>query len=536
MRNNLLLCLLISVVLVACNEAGLSNNANEIRVELIDGTLRRTYIYEESISVDEFLRRVDANVSELDRVNPSRFTQIADGMTITIVRVTENIACVEQEYPFETRRLPTDALEPNVEEILQRGENGILQICERCIFENGTQTTCSETSRTVITEAKEQIIYYGTGGVDVPITIEGSLAYIAGGQAWVIKDNVRNRRPVTSDGGLDGRVFDLSPNGQQLLFTRFTENDTDPEFSNELWAILDIGAPEPVRLLPDNVLEGAWYPSESYTISYSTAEPRSGFPSWEAYNDMYVMRVDSQTGETVDFRDIVEVNARGIYSYWGTNYKWSPNGQSLAWSQADGVGLVDLETGEFITLTTFPHFDPAIAAGWVWQPELNWSKDSQLLTATLHGEPFGSEGDVNSVVFDIAVISPERNLVIEEVISRAGIWAQPQYSPIGQDAGGFPEYQMAYLQARDPLNSLGGEYDLYVADRDGSNPKKIFPPEGRQGIRPFNEAQPTEFIWSPSGRHIAIIYQGNLWIVELETLSTQQITTDGQASNPIWTN
>jgi hypothetical protein len=94
---------------------------------------------------------------------------------------------------------------------------------------------------------------------------------------------------------------------------------------------------------------------------------------------------------------------------------------------------------------------------------------------------------------------------------------------------------VAYLQARDPLNSLGGEYDLVVADRDGSNPTVVFPPEGRPGIRPFNEIQPTEFEWSPAGTHIAIIYQGNLWIVEVDTRLAQQITTDGQASHPRWT-
>jgi hypothetical protein len=456
-------------------------------------------------------------------------------MTITIVRVTEEVVCSEGELPYQTRQIPTDALDPGDTEIAQTGTNGVLQTCQRCIYENTIQTACTTTSQTVLVEPKEEIIYFGTGGVDVPIVVEGKLAYISGGQAWFIEGNVRNKRPVTTEGRLDGRVFDLSPNGRQLLFTRLTEDTADPEFSNELWAVLNTGDPDPVRLLPDNVIQGAWYPSESFTVTYSTAEPRDSFPGWEAYNDIYTMRIDSQSGQTVDFQEVVGVNAIGIYSYWGTNYVWSPDGSQLAWSRADSVGLVDLEKKDFVTLLEFPHFDPAIVANWVWQPEISWSRDSQILLTTIHGAPYGSESPINSVTFNMAALSPERNLVIDNLLNLTGIWAQPTYSPIRQDAAGFPDYEIAYLQSRDPLNSLGGEYDLVVADRDGSNPQKIFPPENHPGIRPFSEANPTEFVWSPSGAHIAVIYQGNLWIVEVATKLAQQITTDGQASHPRWT-
>jgi hypothetical protein len=533
MARFLPLCGLILLLLAACNNPG-GDSSTEIRVELIDGNVRQTYVYDEVVSVDEFLRRIEANVSDLDRVNPSRFTQIQDGMTITIVRVSEQIACTEENFPFETRRIPTDALDPGVEEIAQTGESGIAQTCERCIFEDGVQTSCTVTSQTVLRDAKEQIIYFGTGGVDVPIVVDGKLAYIANGQAMFIEGNARNRRALTPEGRLDGRVFDLSPNGRQLLFSRLTEQSDDPEFSNELWVILDTGNPQPLRLLPDNVISGEWFPGTTFTVSYSTADPRNGFPGWEAFNDYYIMRIDSRTGETVDLNDVVGVNAIGIYSYWGTNYQWSPDGRRLAWARADGVGLVDLEDGEFNTLVNFPHFDPAIVANWVWQPDIAWSQDGQMMVTTLHGSPYGSESAINSVVFNIAVIDPERGLLVEKAIELAGIWAQPRFSPISQDGAGFPDFDVAYLQARDPLNSLGGEYDLVVADRDGSNPRAIFPPEGRPGIRPFNEVQPTDFEWSPTGTHIAIIYQGNLWIVEVDTRLAQQITTDGQASHPRW--
>ncbi len=535
MNQYVFVCLLfVGVVMVACTDT--ASETAQIRVELIDNDVRRTYVYEDAISVGEFLRRVEADLGELDEVSPSRFTQLEDGMTITIVRKTEDRVCFEENVAFETRRIPTDALDPGAEVIAQMGENGIAQICERCIFENGIQASCSETSTTVIQEPREQLIYFGTGGVDVPISLEGKLAYLVGGQAYFIEGNARDRRPLTVAGGLDGRVFDLSANGRQLLFTRYTDNEDDEDFTNELWAILDTANPEPVRLLTDNVLSGGWYPDDNFTITYSTAEPSSDFPGWQAYNDLYLMRIDSQTGQTIDLQDIVGVNSLGVYSYWGANYSWSPDGNFLAWSRADSIGLYDLENRDFVTLTTFPHYQTAIEDFWVWQPELSWSRDGQMLITTVHGPPYGGESPVNSVIFDVAVLDPERNLIIENAIEQTGIWAQPQYSPIRNSEAGFPEYQIAFFQARDPFDSLGGEYDLIVADRDGSNPRRIFPPEGRPGIRPFNETQPSEFVWSPSGTHIAVIYQGNLWIVEVSSGVTQQITIDGQASHPRWAN
>ena len=41
--------------------------------------------------------------------------------------------------------------------------------------------------------------------------------------------------------------------------------------------------------------------------------------------------------------------------------------------------------------------------------------------------------------------------------------------------------------------------------------------------------------WSPDARFIALIYQGNLWLVENPSGAGHQITFDGGASHPVWT-
>ena len=92
---------------------------------------------------------------------------------------------------------------------------------------------------------------------------------------------------------------------------------------------------------------------------------------------------------------------------------------------------------------------------------------------------------------------------------------------------------MAYLRARNLANSInqGAEYDLMVADRDGSNARAVFPPPGQSGLNA--SAEP---VWSADGSHLAFIYQGNVWVVDVSSGIANQLTLDGAATNPIWTN
>jgi hypothetical protein len=43
-----------------------------------------------------------------------------------------------------------------------------------------------------------------------------------------------------------------------------------------------------------------------------------------------------------------------------------------------------------------------------------------------------------------------------------------------------------------------------------------------------------DYAWSPDGRQIALIYQGNLWVVNVETTVAYQLTFDGQSQYPVW--
>jgi Tol biopolymer transport system component len=91
------------------------------------------------------------------------------------------------------------------------------------------------------------------------------------------------------------------------------------------------------------------------------------------------------------------------------------------------------------------------------------------------------------------------------------------------------EGPLAYLEAVEPLDSVVSRYRLVVMDRDGSNRRVLFPGEDQPGLTP------NMFVWSPDGRQIALIYQGNLVLIDVVTGLTQQLTGDGLSHSPRWT-
>lgn len=529
--------MLSAVLLAACHSGTQDQNDFTITVD-VDGQ-RTVYRFNKRISVGQFLEEVGVTLNQDDEVNPLLQTQVRDNLRITVTRVVYRDDCVLEPLPYGRIQQPYQGLQPGEEVLGQTGENGELQICYRITEKDGVATSRNEISRIVIKEPRDEIVYVYSEPLDTLIPIDGVLVYLSGGQAQRIQGITANVTPLTEDGFLDGRVFDLSPDGRQLLYTRKTADPQDPEFSNELWAILDTSAefPQAVQLVPEDVRAAQWVPGQrTYTLSYSTARPRSEGAGWQAYNDLYLAQLDPNSGAMLpnNFREVIPPNALGSYAYWGRRFAWSADGARLAWANADSIGLVDLESGEFETLLSFAEYAPLLErfqGAMVWAPTLSWSVDGHLIT-TVHGEPYAGEAPEDSIIFDLIVIDVERGLIVNPFRSQVGIWANPTYSPPQEGPDGNLTYQIAYFQAREPLNSPGTQYDLVVADRDGSNAKLVFPGEGRPGLR---APDPEDGIaWSPTGRQIALIYQSNLWVVDLKSGQAYQITSDRQASRPRW--
>lgn len=516
--------------LAACSTQA-TEETPSLLVSLVADGRELTFEYAAPVTVDEFLHDAKIELGELDRVEPPRFTQIRDGMRVTVVRVQEETECDQQDIPYQTQRVLNEGLAPGDELLGQAGLNGTQEICYRVLVEDGVKRDPVEISRVVVTEPQDEVIYVGPTGQLDPVPINGTLAYINNRNAWVMSGSSTSKRPLTTSSDLDKRVFSLSPNGRQLIFTRDTSDSTRDNYLNQLWMIADTGSDgEPVQLVPEDVLSASWVPNQQNTISYSTGEARQSAPGWQAFNDLWQMRIDPRTGEALSINEILEPSSGGLYGWWGTVFEWSPDGESLGWVRADSIGLVDLQTGELNPVLQFPLFNTR--ADWSWRASLSWSPDNQLLLTTVHGPPVSNEPPEFSPVFNVAVTDTAGDFQAD-VVENAGIWASPRYSPLFTlPDNEFPSGHMAYLRARDVTNSINSqaEYDLIVADRDGSNAQRVFPPNGQPGLN-----APQNLAWSPDARQIAFIYQGNLWIVDVESQVANQLTLDGGASNPVWT-
>jgi hypothetical protein len=525
------LCLL---VLVGCQAA---RQTTQINVTLIVDGRERIFSLPSPTTVDEFLRdpKVDVRLGELDRINPPAFTQITDGLLIQIVRVLQEDNCKQEQIPYEPRTILNEGLKPGEQRIVQIGQNGIEEVCYRLTLEDGVVTSQVETRRTEIRAPQDELIHIGpTGGIE-PIPISGTILYISNGNVWLIQGSSANKKPITTESDLDRRVLSLADDGRKLLFSRVTAED---EAVNQLWLISDITQTSPPSpLVLNNIFYADWVPGLQNTISYSTIQPQSATPGWRALNDLWKMRIDPLTGEALNIEEILPQSGGGYYGWWGTRFQWSPDGQKLAWSRANGVGLVNLEEGTLET-PLLSYAELRTVVDWSWRSPISWSPDSQLILTVVHGEAIGTESPDSSPAFHVTAT----DLVGEfraDLVLNAGIWSVPQFSPfLNGAASGFPLSYIAYLRSRDPFNSINSQYDLIVADRDGSNARVIFPGDRRDGFTALDTQQSIfnnrVFTWSPDGHQIAVIYQGNLWVVDIDSGVAHQLTLDSGASNPIW--
>lgn len=463
-------------------------------------------------------------LNTLDRVEPPTYTLLSDQSIIRVVRVTESFEVEETVLPFEQQTVPNESLPAGQTLRVQAGSNGLQQITYRRVFENGIEISRSVFKVVTIQDPIPQIEMIGVQRPYTSLPIAGKLAYLTAGNAWIMEGNTGSRRPIVTTADLDGRIFSLSPDGQWLLYTRKPKAEQTNTI-NTLWVVsLNQEKPEPIDLKISNVVHYAgWFPNRSMTILYSTVEPRSTAPGWQANNDLHQLRFyeSRRTQDTL----LLEANAGGIYGWWGTSFAPSPNSEHIAYVRPDGIGLVDTEKGLMRPLADILPFQTR--ADWAWVPGLSWSPDSTTLYTVNHVAMSGLANSEASPLFHIAAIGLD-NRPITQIALKSGMFAYPVTSPFQTEG----RYQIAYLETIFD-QSENSRYRLIVIDRDGSNRRILFPNEGMPGL------DPQTVCWSPSAIPespwwIAFVYQGNLWFSDPQTGKAQPITGDGLITNIDW--
>jgi resuscitation-promoting factor RpfB len=477
-------------------------------------------------TVQNALDAAEIQAGILDKVIPPTFTTLAEGERIQVIKVREVFEIEEVVIPFQSQTVRNESLPEGQRRLIQAGENGVQQITYRQIFEDEVPGPRTIFKTTMLSEAKPEILMVGVQAPFAPISMPGILAYLTSGNAWVMETTTGERRAVVNSGDLDGRVFRLSPDGNWLLFTRRAGAD-DPDAINTLWAMnVRADAAQPLDLKVKNIIHFAdWVPGESQTISYSTVEPRTTPPGWQANNDLYTLSI-SRSGAVQKPEELIEANFGGIYGWWGTQFAWSPSGEMLAYARPDSIGWVDLTEKAFIQLKEIIPLQTR--SDWAWVPGIDWSGDGSLIYTVVHVPLAGLVSDEASPLFDVCAVMLENKRSVC-LIPQSGMFAYPSPSPVLPDGS----FRVAYLQAVFPDKSESSRYRLMLMDQDGSDRRLIFPPDGSPGL------EPQKVIWGPAPEDgsllwLAAVYQGNLWLINPQDGKSQQITGDGSIAKIDW--
>jgi hypothetical protein len=516
--------LLAAFVLSACNVA--ATNQGFVKVVInIDGK----QIEEQApagATIQSVLDSAAIQLSNLDRVEPPTYTLLTGPTTVKVTRVEETFENKDLIIPFSQQQVKNESLPEGQTRLIQAGANGVEQVTYRHVFEDGVEISSTAVKDVVITEPRPEIIMVGVQTPFTAVPISNKLAYLTAGNAWIMQRSTGDRRPLVSSGDLDGRVFTLSQDGKWLLYTRKSTRPLSEEI-NTLWVVSTTDDnPTPINLKVSNIIHFATFmPGLQNNIIYSTVEPRSAAPGWQANNDLQRL-VFTAFGTVINKEEILAPNSGGIYGWWGTQFSWSSDGKNLAYARPDSIGLVDLEKKKLDSLLDLLPFQAR--GDWAWVPGIAWSPDGKILYTVTHTKKTGLSSDESSPIFDLSAIVIENDLVID-LVPQAGMFAYPSAS-LSMDG---EQSWVAYLQAIFPDRSETSRYRVVIQERDGSNRRTVFPPEGTTGIDPM------QAVWSPgviSGTPLwlALIYQGNLWLVDPTNGQSQQITGDGLISRIDW--
>jgi resuscitation-promoting factor RpfB len=480
-------------------------------------------------TVQQALDAARVSVSQTDRVNPSPYSLLTDGINIIVIRVREEFETQQVIIPFKRQELHNESLPAGETRLVQAGQNGLSEITIRHVYENDLETGNSIVTETLLQASIPEIVMIGIQSPFAPLPIPGKLVYLTGGNAWILEESTSIRRPLVTTGDLDGRIFSLSSDGNLLLFSRKSSLPLDQEI-NTLWVVNTTShSPTPVDLGVSNVVHFAdWQPGEKYLIAYSTVEPRATAPGWQANNDLHFLQLEN--GVPGRSTEILETNSGGIYGWWGMTFAWSPDGQNLVYSRPDGVGRVDIEGNALIPLLYITPLNTH--SDWAWTPGLTWGSDNRSLYLVTHAEPTGLVSPEESPNFDLASVSLTENLG-QLLVEGTGMFAYPTASTLREDGSGS-SFQVAFLQAVFPTESKNSRYQLIGMNNDGTNLRLLFPAEGQSGLQ-----KPIPPVWAPrllenGSNLIGVIYEGNLWLVDANSGQSQQVTGDGLTIQIDW--
>lgn len=481
-------------------------------------------------TVREAIDQAGFEVGALDKSDPPFYSILQSGDTVVLTRVEEEYVVEQSVIPYDTQVLRNESLAEGEQRLIQPGANGLQETTFRVMYEDGVETSRTISGTLIVNEPTPEILMIGSQAPFSVLPIPGILAYLSAGNGWIMRENTGVREPIVTTGDLDGRVFSLSPDGRWLLYSRSGDEE---EAINTLW-VAKIDAEEILEydLGVENIIHFAsWIPGTKTGIIYSTAEVNPGPPGWQANNDLYTLSFSEDTGWTTSPRVSLESNSGGLYGWWGTDFVYNVDGEQLAYTRPDGFGVVNLDYDLMNELVAA--LPVQTRSDWAWIPPVDWSPDTNFIYFVEHAPQEGVAVDEDSQVFNLSVYPFVGGAPVPIVLD-VGMFAYPKTSPLRAEPSGEESFQVAFLQALSPRQSRASLYQLMVMDRDGSNLRRVFPDEAGQGF------SPNDYYWLPWYAveeypfYIALINQGDLWLVDADTGEAVQLTEGGLVTALDW--
>lgn len=529
MKTRLLPSLILLAVMVTAVTACRSPQVNDsLPVTILaDGKESRIEVQAGS-TVTQALQQAGIFIGSLDAVEPPPYTVLNGGEQIRVTRTSESFMTEEVEVPFERQMVRSEAVPEGETRLLQPGENGRNELTWRILTEEGEETSRTVVKTVVLKEPVPEIVMVGAQSAFAPLPIPGRLALLAGGNAWLMEISTGNRKPLVTTGDLDGRVFTLSPKGDYLLYTRKSNKPPEQQI-NTLWVVRTTGnaAPRQVSGAANIVHFAGWAPTTTPTFGYTTVEPRAAAPGWQANNDFHRVSMSGSVPNTP--RKLIEANSGGIYGWWGLSFAWGHDGR-LVYVRPDELGIVDQETGLLRPMVKITPLQTN--SDWAWIPPLGWAPEARTVFVVTHAPapaPLTAEG---SPYFNLTAVSMINDARVE-MVENVGMFAYPSASPV-RLSGDERTYQVAYLQAIFPTQSETSRYRISVMDRDGSNRRAIFPPSDAAGLEPQTPVWAPQPVEGQIGDFLAVVYLGNLWLIDTGSGQAFQVTNDGMLVRIDW--
>lgn len=413
-------------------------------------------------------------------------------------------------------------------------------------------------------------------------TLSGSdIVFVYANDLWKVSANGGNAQRLTSNEGYEFSPH-FSNDGSWIAFTAEYDGNSDVY-------IIPVSGGEPKRLTwhPGADVVQGWTP-EGEVLFRSAREARP-----TQTNKLYKVSPDGgfPTAINIPRAAYGEISPDGKYAAYTPITFWDPEWRNYRGGQAMPVWIVELATGE-LQRTPQPtkerHLDP------VWfQNKVFYLSERDLASNIWSYDPvtgdekqhtFHKKFDVKSldagpdrIVYEqggyLHLLNPSDNSTQQLIIEVKGDmnFARPRWkevkgndlshanlSPTGKRA--LFEYRGEIISVpkekgtyRNLTNSPGvadrhpvwspkgdkiawfsdesGEYQLVVADQEGSNPRSYSLPNPTFYFEPD---------WSPDGNYIAYSDTDyNVWVISLNSGNVQKVATDRYAHpnrtmNPVW--